>query len=303
MHHAERLHCRRLAATASTSARGVSAHHPAPACARCGKPFAGLADRRAQLRAPDLCRECHLDPRARALPLETDIGRRWLSRCIRTLVQLLVSPGASFRVVEEPVEHGRVLAFLATLRLPGWLLGLGVAAYMWWSDNIPELKRPSVIGELMREAQFADVLRLWLLLLVPLGLPMLYFFGGILAHIGMALTGGARRSMGATMRAVGLALAPSLLLVGVLDLCVVGLGVGPEEWFAVVCVAAGLGFPLLAIALARTHSTWLLRGFLVAILPLCLFTAVTLGRGLLEYYRLPYREAPPIDSYAPYPIE
>jgi hypothetical protein len=254
-----------------------------------------------------LCQACHLDPRSRALPLETNLGKgfgnRWLGRCVRTLAQLIVSPGKSFRVVEEPVSHGRVLAFLATLRLPGWLLALGVAGYMWSSDNIPELQRASVIGEAMRDAQFADVLRLWLLFLVPLGLPMLYFFGGILAHMGMALTGGARRSIGATMRAVGLALAPSLLLVGILDLCVVGFGVAPEVWFGVVSLAAFSGLVLLSVAIARTHSTWLLRGFLAAILPLLLFVGVTVGRGLLEYYRLPFRPAPPIESYAPYPIE
>jgi hypothetical protein len=302
----ERLHSARLAATASTSARGVSARTPAETCARCGKPFAGLEDRRAQLRAPDLCQACHLDPRSRALPLETDIGKgfgkRWLGRCVRTLVQLIVSPGQSFRVVEEPVSHGRVLAFLATLRLPGWLLALGVAGYVSMTTEFPELERPSVIGEAMRDAMFADVLRLWLLFLVPLGLPMLYFFGGILAHMGMSLTGGARRSIGATMRAVGLALAPSLLLVGLLDLCVVGLGVEPEVWFAVVSLATFSGLILMAVALARTHSTWLLRGLLVAVLPILLFASVTLGRGLLEYYRLPFQPAPPIESYAPYPI-
>jgi hypothetical protein len=262
-----------------------------------------MADRRAQLRAPDLCRACHLDPRARALPLETDVGKGWLGRCVRTLAQLIVSPGASFRIVDEPVDHSRVLAFLATLRLPGWLLGLGVAGYTWMSVDVPELKRPSIVGEFVRDALFADVLRLWLLLLVPLGLPMLYFFGGILAHMGMALTGGARRSIGATMRAVGLALAPSLLLVGILDLCVVGLGVDPEVWLMVIAFASLSGLILLSVAIARTHSTWLLRGFLAATLPLALFIAVTAGRGLLEYYRLPFLPAPPIDSYAPYPIE
>src|SRR5262245_38116193 len=115
MRHAEGLHCASLAATASTSARGVSARTAASTCARCGKPFAGLEDRRAQLRAPDLCQACHLDPRARALPLETRVGKgwrdRWLGRCIRTLAQLIVRPGASFRVVDEPVDHARVLGF------------------------------------------------------------------------------------------------------------------------------------------------------------------------------------------------
>jgi hypothetical protein len=271
-------------------------------CARCGKAFAGPDDRRAQLRAADLCRTCHLDPRARALPLETDVGKGWLGRCARTLVQLIVSPSASFRVVEEPVSHARILGFLATLRLPLWALAIGCAAGFWWFLSPTELKRPSVIGEIIG-AQFADVLRIWLLLLVPIGLPMLYFFGGILAHIAMSLTGGARRSIGATMRAVGLALAPSLVLVGVLDLLVVALDVSPEVWIVIIAIAGLFAVALLAVALARTHSTSLIRGFLVAGLPVAFFLALTAGRGLLEYYRLPFMPAPPIESYAPYPIE
>lgn len=271
-------------------------------CARCGKAFAGPDDRRAQLRAPDLCRVCHLDPRSRALPLETDLGKSWLGRCARTLVQLIVSPSASFRVVEEPVSHARILGFLATLRLPLWGLALGWALVDWMLAGPGELKRPSVIGEIIG-AHFADVLRIWLLLLVPIGLPMLYFFGGILAHIAMALTGGARRSIGATMRGVGLALAPSLVLVGVLDLLVVALDVSPEIWLLLLAVAGMFAVVLLAVAVARTHSTSIIRGFLVAGLPVALFLGLTAGRGLLEYYRLPFMEAPLIESYAPYPIE
>ncbi|PRQ07143.1 hypothetical protein [Enhygromyxa salina] len=285
-------------------ARGGSAPATlAATCARCGQAFSGPDDRRAQLRAPDLCRACHLDPRARSLPLESDIGKSWLLRCGKTLLQLIVSPSASFRVVEEPVSHARVLAFLATLRLPTWLFALGWAGISWLTaDGVGPLKRPSVIGELLG-AQFADVLRLWLLLLVPLGLPMLYFFGGILAHSAMALTGGARRSIGATMRAVGLALAPSLLLVGIADLLVVGLGLEPEVWFVLISLAVMIAVVLLAVALARTHSTTLVRGLLVAALPVVFFASVTVGRGLLEFYRLPFMPAPPIDSYAPFPIE
>lgn len=214
----------------------------------------------------------------------------------------MVSPSASFRVVEEPVSHARILGFLATLRLPLWGVALAWAFADWWFLDVPELKRPSVIGELIG-AQFADVLRIWLLLLVPIGLPMLYFFGGILAHMAMALTGGARRSIGATMRAFGLALAPSLLLVGLLDVLVVGLEVDPEVWIGILGVAGLLAVVLLAVALARTHSTSLFRGLLVAGLPVAFFFALTAGRGLLEYYRLPFMPAPPIESYAPYPIE
>ncbi|WP_106389586.1 hypothetical protein [Enhygromyxa salina] len=303
-----------MAATASRAAPGNSATAPPATCARCGEPFAGPEDRRAQLRAPDLCRACHLDPRARSLPLETEIGKSWVIRCAKTLLRLITSPSACFRVVEEPVSHARILAFLATLRLPLWLLALGWAGIAGLlADGPGPLKRPSILVELLAAAspgpgdaplgaQTADVLRLWLLLLVPVGLPMLYFFGGVLAHMGMALTGGARRSIGATMRAVGLALAPSLTLVAISDLLVVGVGVEPEIWIVLLGVAALLGAVLLALALARTHSTSLIRGLLVAGLPAVLFASIMIGRGLLEYYRLPFMPAPEIESYAPYPI-
>jgi hypothetical protein len=273
-------------------------------CARCGNAFTGPDDRRAQLRAPDLCRACHLDPRARALPLETDLGKNWLTRCARTLFQLLVTPSASFRIVEEPVSHARILGFLATLRLPLWGVALLWPLSEWALTDaaVSELRRPSVIGQLIG-AQFADVLRVWLMLMVPLGLPMLYFFGGILAHSAMALTGGARRSIGATMRAFGLALAPSLVLVGILDVLVIVVGVDPETWIGPLMIAGFLALTLLAVALARTHSTSLVRGFVVALVPVTLFMALTVGRGLLDHTRLPFMEPTPIDSYAPYPIK
>jgi hypothetical protein len=67
--------------------------------------------------------------------------------------------------------------------------------------------------------------------------------------------------------------------------------------------AVGISLVLSAVALARTHSTSLVRGLLVALLPIALFASVMFGRGLLEFYRLPFMPAPPIDNYAPYPIE
>ena len=48
----------------------------------------------------------------------------------------------------------------------------------------------------------AEALSSWLVLMVPVGMPLLYFLGGLMAHIGMALTGGASRSIGASMRAI-----------------------------------------------------------------------------------------------------
>ncbi|MFV8755809.1 hypothetical protein ACNOYE_35100 [Nannocystaceae bacterium ST9] len=275
-------------------------------CARCGKTFAGFADRRAQVRGGDLCQACHLDPRARALPIETDHEGGWLRRTGKTLIQLLSSPSASFRAVEEPVSHGRVLLFLATLRLPLWLLTIAWLAVDTWLSRgeIGPMKRPSILGELVIGAQFADVLRLWLLMMIPLGLPLLYFVGGILAHSAMAMTGGARRSIGASMRAFGLALAPSLLIVGALDFAVIVLDVEPELWAGVVAFVGLLGFSLIAIALARTHATSLIRGLLVALVPAAFFVAVLTGRGLLETPRFPLMPAPePDSSYIPYPIE
>jgi hypothetical protein len=70
-----------------------------------------------------------------------------------------------------------------------------------------------------------------------------------------------------------------------------------------ISLAVLIGAVLLAVALARTHTTSLLRALLVAALPIAFFAQVTVGRGLLEYYRLPFMDAPPIESYAPYPIE
>lgn len=286
-----------------TSTSGLAS--PGEQCARCGKTFAGIPDRRAQVRGGDLCQACHLDPRARSLPIEVDRDGGWLRRTGKTLIQLLSSPNASFRAVEEPVSHSRMLLFLATLRLPLWLLTVGwLAVDAWLSrDQIGPMKMPSVIGELLG-AQFADVLRLWLLLMIPLGLPMLYFFGGILAHAAMAMTGGARRSIGASMRAFGLALAPSLLIVGILDFAVMVFDVGPEAWAGTVAFVGLLGYVLLTVGLARTHATSLIRGLLVALLPVAFFVAALTGRGLLETNRLPLMPEPELDrSYVPYPIE
>ena len=217
----------------------------------------------------------------------------------------MISPSASFRLVEEPVQHGRVLIFLASLRLPLWLVGIGWALGVWALDEgVPQMQFPSVIGDAIRDARFAETLRLWLLLLVPIGLPTLYFCGGILAHVGIALTGGARRSIGASMRAFGLALAPSLLLVGIADFLVVGAQVEPELWLALIGLAVLFALVLLSIAMARTHSTSLVRGVMVTLLPLAMFAAVSGARGLLEFSRLPFADPPRVDnSYAPFPID
>jgi hypothetical protein len=287
-------------------------------CARCGERFAGLEDRRAQVRGGDLCRACNLDPRSRSLPIEADLDGGWLRRSAKTLIQLIRSPSASFRAVEEPVSHTRVLLFLATLRLPLWLLTITWMAVDTWMHRgeVGPMRFPSMIGVMLgslaeatgspihHAIQFADVLRLWLLLMVPLGLPMLYFFGGILAHVAMAMTGGARRSIGASMRAFGLAIAPALVLVGILDLVLIVLDVAPEIWAAIVRFAAITTLVLMAIALARTHATSLVRGLLVALVPASLFVFVLTARGLLEIHRLPGQPEPQLpNTYIPYPIE
>jgi hypothetical protein len=287
-------------------------------CARCGKAFAGVEDRRAQVRGGDLCQTCHLDPRSRKLAIETDPYRSWAFRTDKILRQLVFSPSASFRAVEEPVSHARVLLFLATLRLPFWLLTTGWMAMEWWTSRgeIGEIRFPSVVGQLLgtlaqatgspidHAVQFSDVLRLWLLLMIPLGLPMLYFFGGILAHCAMALTGGARRSIGASMRAFGLAIAPALAIVGLVDFWLIVLDLDPILWAGAIGFAGLLSLTLIAIALARTHSTSLIRGLLVGLVPAAFFLAVQTGRGLLEIDHLPWEGEPELPAtYIPYPIE
>lgn len=229
--------------------------------------------------------------RPRPIALEDTDAGSWLTRVRRTLTSLVLRPGRSFRVCPEPIDHGRVLRFLATLRLPPWIALLVVL-------GIQHLTAPEGSGVPMRsiyallEPPLARVLSLWVVLMIPVGLPLLYFVSGLLAHIGVALTGGASRSIGASMRACGYVLGLALLILGLVDIPLY-LDQVPGIVYVVVLGAVGLAYWILVgVALARTHQMSVPRGWMAALLPTLVLVTVTMGRAALELSEVPGLPAP-----------
>ena len=225
------------------------------------------------------------------MPVEVS-GAPWWSRTVRTLAQLILHPSASFRGVCEPVVHGPVLRYLIPLRLPPWGLVMGALFLRWaTAEPGPVPIRTSLATDVVG-LQLGQVLAIWALLLVPLRIPLLYFFGGIAAHVVMTLTGGAHRSIGATMRAFGYALSPLLLVVGALEVPLVLSNLSPELWFVVFGGASLVCLVLAGFALARTHDTPLTRAFVVAIVPMVLVSAVEYSAASLELAHVPFAPDP-----------
>ncbi|MBC8069604.1 MAG: hypothetical protein IAG13_14800 [Deltaproteobacteria bacterium] len=231
------------------------------------------------------------------LPVEARAVRGWLRACVRTLARTLTRPSQSFRRAPEPIAHGRVLGYLATLRLPAWGLLVAIEA----SRIIGDPTRPMPLRSIhnLLDAPLVQALTSWLVLMVPVGLPLLYFFGGLLAHLGIALTGGASRSIGASMRAIGYAAGPALLVIGVLDLPLYLGEMSAVTYLVAVIVAALLLMLLGGIGLARTHQMSVVRGWAVALLPAVLLAGVTAGRAALVLRELPGMPVPDQPYYVP----
>lgn len=198
-----------------------------------------------------------------------------------------------FENVREPVPHGRIVRLMASLRLPTWVLTavlvLGSMLPFGIDAHVHDRALATVLGQSSGGA-LAEALAVWLFLLVPLGLPALYFLGGLLAHLGLTLTGGAHRSVGASMRAYGLTVAPVLLVVGLLDIPLyLGL-VSPVVFAGLAVVLALVHFALLTVALFGTHRVWIVRALLVAPLPVLLTQSVIWLRVLTV---LPYSPGAP----------
>ena len=209
---------------------------------------------------------------------------RWGWRVRRTLAALLLRPRRSFVYVHEPVDHGSLLRLLLTVRLPLWLaLVAAMAALGLWGDQ-PEVVRE---GLPLLDARLTAALSLWLLLMVPVGVPLLYFALGIATHVALALTGGAPRSIAASLRAVGYATAPALLGVALLDLPLF-LGVLPLTAYAAGLAALTLlTFVIAGNALTGTHQISAIRGFVVALVPAAMFVAAQVARAVLAVGELP----------------
>lgn len=231
------------------------------------------------------------------IPLEGDAGS-WLAAVRSTLVGLLLRPSASFAVCPEPIRHGRVLAFMATLRLPLWIVLVVQVAATHMTATVPAPAPMRSIYQFVDPA-LAQALSTWLVLMVPVGVPLLYFLAGLVAHIGVALTGGAPRSIGASMRAVGYALGPALLVIAGLDVPLYLGHIDAQLYLGIVGATAVAFLWLAAFGLARTHRVSLARGFLVGLLPMLVFAAVTGGRASLELTVLPGFEAPESPYYVP----
>ncbi len=216
-------------------------------------------------------------------------GTAW--RLVFTIVQLLRRPIRSFARVQEPVAHGTALGFLAAVRLPIWL-GLIVTFIVFSATGGPTPTRIRPAHSLF-DPRLVEALSLWLLLLVPAGLPLIYFFNGIFSHVALSLTGGAPRSIGATLRATGYALAPALLCVSLLDIALHTVGLG----FTTFAIAAGviwlMFFIQLGCALTGTHNIPAIRGFLVAFIPAGLPILILCARAYLVLEDFP-GWAPPV---------
>lgn len=221
------------------------------------------------------------------LPVEGPVqGMAFLRAALTTLGAVVRSPAGSFHKCREPVDHGVVVRYLAWLRLPLWLVLLAtLAGTRMGEDALPQ---PLIPIHAFIEPPLARVLSLWIVLMIPVGIPVLYFMSGLLAHLSVSLTGGAPRSIGATMRAVGYAMGPALLLIGILD---IPLYLGALEGMPYLAALGLLGVWFLwqaGVALARTHQVAVLRGFLVVLIPTILLVSVTLGRALLVLGEVPF---------------
>lgn len=209
----------------------------------------------------------------------------WSWRVRQTLFALLARPRRSFVYVQEPVDHASALRFLLSVRLPLWGLLLAVLLAQALQGPIQAIVyRPA--HEVL-DPRLTDALSLWVLLMTPVGVPLLYFTLGIAAHVSVALTGGAPRSIAASMRAVGYAIAPALLGVALLDLPL-HLGLLPSVAYgAALAVLTLLVFVLAGCALTGTHQIRAERGFVVAVVPAVLFALAQAGRAVLVLHELP----------------
>lgn len=231
------------------------------------------------------------------MPVEARERGSWASACVRTLLRTLLQPSLGFGRCPEPISHGKVLGFLATLRLPAWAVLVALQAMRFASDTTPPLPLRSI--HLFLEPPLVQALSVWLVLMVPVGLPLVYFFGGLLAHVGIALTGGAARSIGASMRAVGFASGPALLVIALLDLPLYLTDMPSMTYLGAVLAAVLLLLGTGGVALARTHQISWMRGWLVALLPALLLGTVTVARAALVLRELPGMPVPEQPYYVP----
>lgn len=232
------------------------------------------------------------------VPTELRIEGSWLRRCARTLLGVVVAPQRVFLRCPEPIDHGTALRFLATLRLLPWLglvAWLGAAFVLSPEREVATSRSIHVV----LDPAMLEALSVWLLVMVPVGMPLLYFVCGLVSHVAVGLTGGASRSVGASMRAVGYAMGPALLGVAVLDVLIFTVGLDGQVFLL---IAAGLVLAFLwsaSVGLARTHQIHLVRAILVALLPTAILFGAFAGRAALQLEDVPGLPDPPSPYVVP----
>lgn len=240
------------------------------------------------------------DPDSMQSRVPTELRKEgpWLRRCARTLLGVVVAPQRVFLRCPEPIDHGTALRFLATLRLLPWL---GLVAWLG-ATFILSPEREVVTSRsihVVLDPAMLEALSVWLLVMVPVGMPLLYFVCGLVSHVAVGLTGGASRSVGASMRAVGYAMGPALLGVAVLDVVIFTVGLDGEVYLS---IATSLVLAFLwsaSVGLARTHQIHLVRAILVALLPTVILFAAFAGRAALELDDVPGLPDPPSPYVVP----
>ncbi len=234
---------------------------------------------------------------APGLPVEVDHDG-WWRRVGRTLAQICLWPARSFDAVEEPVHHGPALAFIASLVIPSWLIAVTVGLIDWYSlpaDSEAPIRQTVATG--LVGLQLGQVMAVWSTLMTPLRIPVLYFLVGLGGHVIMALTGGARRSIGASMRALGFALAPVFAVFAALELLLAVRMLDPVIWQWTFVSWTVIGWGLSAIALSRTHGSTVIRGLFVVLVPVAIFAAFAFAGASFELDYLPFLGAPERSPY------
>lgn len=217
------------------------------------------------------------------------------------LLRGLARPKLLFGEFSEPVKHEQVLALLSLVRFPAWLSVVAFLAVRFWTRDLPPLMTPNAIPDL--DPTMMRVISIWALLMVPLGLPLLYFAGGLLAHLGLSLTGGGARSIGATMRAVGLAALPGLIVLSTVEILMyVPSEVNQGLILALVAAGGLLQYGLTAYGLAKSHRVSMIQTVFVAVLPVVLLCGVTLARVTLVVGYVPGTPPPPPEPYYVIPV-
>lgn len=232
------------------------------------------------------------------VPTERPRDGGWVRRCLRTFLGVLRSPRTLLERCPEPINHGAALRYLASLRLVPWLLLVGWLGVSWVMSPEREVA-PSRGIHVFADPSLLEASSVWLLLMVPVGMPLLYFVCGLISHVAVGLTGGASRSVGASMRAVGYAMGPALLGIAVTDIVLFTTGLQATLFAALVAVLLLVFLRNAAWGLAGTHQIHLVRALLVSLLPAAVLLVAFMGRALPLLDDVPWLPEPPSPYVVP----